>query len=206
MNGTPESPRHAISAAERSIAASGRFLASASRLLRGGAKAAIAWLSVSVNLCFALLCLIFLVSLLSWAISDRFSRAVLFFPVGRDGRLEAELRQLPRTYKAESRAELIASEILLGPEDPALEPDFPAGLGLRSVLYRKGRLFVDIAEGAALAEPESLKRGLEALSLSLRAALPGIKTLTITIGGEEPYYLPPTVAAAGNESKKQKNN
>jgi hypothetical protein len=149
------------------------------------------WLSVPVNLCLAVLGLVFLVSFASWAIGDKFEEAVLWFPDSR-GLLRSEIRQVPHSFGAESRAELIASELLLGPKSTFLVPAFAPGIRVESVLYRKGRLFVDISPEAALTDlkdPDSLKRGLAAMDRSLRAALPGLRRLVLTIGGTEPYVV-----------------
>ena len=64
---------------------------------------------------------------------------------------------------------------------------FSPGVRLESAIYRKGRLFIYISPEAALDPPNSLKNGMKAMERSLRAALPGMKRLSLTIGGEEPY-------------------
>jgi Sporulation and spore germination. len=159
--------------------AAGRFLAEAWRVTSK-------WLSVPINACLALLGLVFLISFCSWAIGDRFQKAVFYYPDER-GRLRGEVREVPRAWGTEVRAELIASEVLLGPKDPNLQADFPLGTRLESTLYRKGELYVDISADAALSPTTSLKTGMSAMEKSLRAALPGIRRVSITIGGLEPY-------------------
>jgi len=161
------------------------------------------WLAVPANACLAALAAAFLISFLSWAIGDRFAQVALFFPSGRRASSAGEMRDLPRPRGREARAELIASELLLGPRDPSLKPAFAQGTRLVSTLYRKGRLYIDLSEDAALAEPKELRAGLAALERSLRLALPGLKRLTVTIGGREPYA---DVETAGNAAKKPKNN
>jgi hypothetical protein len=178
------------------------------RFLRGALRKAFAWLSLPVNACLAAIVLAFLISLFSWAIGDRYAEMALFFPSGKASAsglatLKAELRDLPRPRGAEARAELLASELLLGPRDPLLGPAFPQGTRLESALYRKGHLYVDLSASAALAEASALKAGLSALERSLRLALPGLKGLRVTIGGREPYV---ESIMAGNSVKKQKNN
>jgi hypothetical protein len=54
-------------------------------------------------------------------------------------------------------------------------------------MYRRGRLYVDLSPEAALEDPNSLKYGIAALERSLKTALPGMKRLSLTIGGKEPY-------------------
>jgi Sporulation and spore germination len=151
-------------------------------------KRTILWLSFPVNFCLAVLGLVFLVSFASWAIGRVFDPVVLWFPDSK-GSLRGEIRQVPVSWGAEARAELVTSELLLGPKTMSLHPDFPPGIRVESVMYRKGRLFVDISLEAALEDAKSLKNGLAALERSLRAALPGLRRLTVTIGGTEPYTV-----------------
>ena len=158
------------------------------RALAVGWKATLGWLSVPVNLCLAVLGTVFLVSFSSWAIGDHFEGAVLFFP-DHKGVLRGELREVPRAWGPEARAELIASELLLGPKTDLLSPAFSTGVRVESAIYRRGRLFIDISPDAALAAPNSVKNGLEAMKRSLRAALPGLKRISLTIGGKEPYTV-----------------
>jgi hypothetical protein len=165
-----------------------RFSLAAGRALAAAWESSLKWLSVPVNLCLAVLGLVFVVSFSSWAIGDRFEDAVLWFPDAK-GVIRGEIRQVPHSRRAEARAELVASELLLGPKSSSLSPAFEPGVKVESVLYRKGRLFVDLSSDAALAETKSLKIGLVAMERSLRAALPGLRRLTVTIGGTEPYAV-----------------
>ncbi|HET7839582.1 MAG TPA: GerMN domain-containing protein, partial [Rectinemataceae bacterium] len=145
------------------------------------------WLSVPFNLCLAALAAVFLFSLVSWALLDRKAEVLLFFPDAKTSRIRGEVRDLPRAWGAEARAELVASEVLLGPRDSSLAPAFPAGTRVEAVLYRKGRLYVDISPEAAISEPSPLKLGLEALRRSLAVAVPQAARIALTIGGIEPY-------------------
>jgi len=165
-----------------------RFSLAARRALASAWGSSRKWLSVPVNLCLALLGLVFLISFASWAIGDRFEDAVLWFP-NQKGVLQGEIRQVPHSWGVEARADLIASELLLGPKSTFLSPAFAPGIRVESVLFRKGRLFVDISSNAALDEPKALKNGLAAMERSLRAALPGLRRLVVTIGGTEPYVV-----------------
>jgi hypothetical protein len=171
----------------RFLDASRRFFLAVGRGIAAAWGAIVKWLSVPVNLSLAALALAFGVSLISWAVSNPFDEAVLFFPDDK-GKLRSELRQIPHAWSGEARAELIASELLLGPQDNELRPDFASGTRVESILYRKGRLYVDISKNAAL-EPDFLKNGITAMERSLRVSLPGISRLTMTIGGIEPYAV-----------------
>jgi hypothetical protein len=168
-----------------------RFSLAAGRAIAVAWESSLKWLSVPVNLCLAVLGLVFLVSFVSWAIGDKFEEAVLWFPDAK-GVLRGEIRQIPHSWGAEARAELVASELLLGPKSTFLVPAFAPGIKVDSVLYRKGRLFVDISPEAALTDlkdPDALKRGLSAMERSLRTALPSLRRLVVTIGGTEPYAI-----------------
>jgi hypothetical protein len=165
-----------------------RFSLAAGKAIIRAWKASLKWLSVPVNLCLAVLGLVFLVSFAAWAISDKFEEAVLWFPDAK-GRLRGEIRQIPHSWGPEARAELVASELLLGPKSSFLIKAFAPGVRVESILYRKGRLFVDVSPDAALDDPKTLKNGLAAMERSLRAALPGLRRLVLTIGGTEPYVV-----------------
>jgi hypothetical protein len=188
------------------------FLAAFARLLHrflrkahSAAKLTRAWLSVPVNLCLALLGAAFMISLLSWAIADRNSAYVLFFPDARTLKIRGEMRDLPRVFGSEARADLVASEVLLGPVDPNFIPDFALGSKVETAMYRGGKLYVDLSDDAALAGRSSIELGLACLRKSLRTALPFAKRIIITIGGREPYAdYPPK--EAGNDVKNKKNN
>jgi hypothetical protein len=178
-----------------------RFLLAAGRELSVAWDISLKWLSIPFNLCLAVLGLCFFVSFASWAIGDRFTTALLYFPDAK-GSLHGELREVPRSRGGEARAELIASELLLGPKSFKLVPAFEQGVRVESILYRKGRLFVDISPEAALSSPASLKVGMSAMERSLHAALPGIKRLSLTIGGKEPYSAGLKTEVGGKVIKK----
>jgi hypothetical protein len=177
-----------------------RISASAGRALEAAYKRSIIWLAVPVNLCLAVLGLVFLISFGSWAIADRFTDVILWFPDAK-GALHGEIRQVPVKWRAENRAELVASELLLGPKTLSLRPAFESGVKVETVLYRKGRLYVDISKDAALQEAKSLKAGIVAMEKSLRASLPGLRRLTVTIGGTEPYVTGLKVEGGGGAKK-----
>jgi hypothetical protein len=181
-----------------------RFFLAVGRALALAWEASLRWLAVPVNLCLAVLGLVFVLSFLSWAIGAAFEEAVLFFPDARGG-LRGELRDVPHSWGSEARAELIASELLLGPANAALSPAFLPGTKVESALYRRGRLFIDLSPEAALDAPSALKNGISAMERSIRAALPGVKRLSLTIGGKEPYAVG-LKAEGGKGIKKPENN
>lgn len=169
-----------------------------------GLKRLAIWLSPPPRLTLTLLGLLFSVSLLSWAIGDRAREAVLFFPAVRGGSLHGESRNLPRSFSPEKTAELVASELLLGPIDPDLRPAFPPGIRVSATLYRHGILYLDLSPEAALAPRPELEKGLDALARSLRASLPWTRRLVLTIGGIEPW-LEGLPGPSGGPKKIEKN-
>jgi hypothetical protein len=167
-------------------------------------KRVVIWFSPPIRLSVTALALAFVISFIGWAAQNPFFDAVLFFPKGQGTSLHGEIRALPKAGRSEARAELIASELLLGPITPGLSPVFPSGVRVESALCRKGVVYLDLSENAALAEPEALKLGLAALNRSLRAGLPLVHKVKITIGGVEPYaYAAPSANSASPTAKKK---
>lgn len=193
-----------MSASTRNISTLAQKLASFARQVGAFLKRTAIWLSPPPRFCAALLSLVFVISLLSWAIGDRVYQSVLFFPQARGTGLRGELRNLPRTTGREKTAELLASELLLGPADPSLASAFPAGVRVESTMLRRGVLYLDLSQDAALTEPARLRIGLAAMEKSLRAGLPGIGRIVITIGGFEPYK--DGLANPDDTAKKSKKN
>lgn len=152
-----------------------------------GLKRLTIWLSPPPRLTLAIICLLFSISLLSWAIGDRMREAVLFFPAVGSGSLHGESRNLPRSFSAEKTADLVGEELLLGPIDPNLRPAFPSGIRVSSTIYRHGVLYLDLSPEAALIPRPELEKGLLALRRSLKASLPWTRRLVLTIGGMEPW-------------------
>ena len=66
-------------------------------------KASFEWLSVPVNLCLAVLGLVFVVSFASWAFGEPFEEAVLWFPDRRKGPFGARSGSSPCLGPGSSR-------------------------------------------------------------------------------------------------------
>jgi len=149
------------------------------------ARAFAVWIAPPHRFVASLLGLVFAISLISWAIWDGQTRFVLYFPAMSGHVLRGETRELPRRGNAETRAELLVSEFLLGPRDPSLVPAFPAGSTLESLILRKGRLYVDLGEDAALVPEADLERGIAALRKTLGLGIHQARQVVVTIGGQE---------------------
>ena len=193
-----------MSASTRSISTLAQMLSSFLKQVGGFLRRTAIWLSPPPRFCAVLLSLVFVISLLSWAIGDQVYQSVLFFPQARGTALRGELRNLPRTAGREKTAELLASELLLGPANPSLASAFPVGVRVESTILRRGVLYLDLSQDAALADPARLKVGLASMEKSLRAGLPGIGRIVITIGGIEPYK--DGLANPSGTAKKSKKN
>lgn len=169
------------------LAELGRKLVALARRGWEATKRLAVWLSPPPRLTLTVIGLLFAISLLSWAIGDRVREGVLYFPAVRGGALHGEVRNLPRSFSVEKTAELVGSELLLGPSDPDLKPAFPPGIRVASSLFRHGVLYLDLSPEAALAGRADLEKGLAALRKSLGANLPWTRRVILTIGGMEPW-------------------
>lgn len=158
-----------------------------SRKFLGLCRRGLVWISPPPRLCAAMLGLVFLVSLIAWSAGDRSRDVVLFFPDSRTSALRGELRSVPRSFSAEAKAGIVASEFLLGPMGQRLKPAFPNGIRVESLILRGTALFVDLSEGAALSDSADIEKGVSALEKSLRFSLPRLRRVVVTIGGQEPF-------------------
>lgn len=152
-----------------------------------------------------LLALFLLVSVALWAFRPMPTRsAVLFFPRSEGLSLTGEIRPvLPGGQGLEDNAAVIVEELLLGPADVRLLPALPRGTRLSEILYRRGRLYVDLSLDAIFAESPPLGLGLEAVQKTLKYNFPALGDVILTVGGMEPY----AVGLGGpREPKKSKNN
>ena len=121
------------------------------------------WLAPPAHFLPTLLAVLFTVSATAWAISDRPTPYVLYFPT-LDGRADrGERRNIPWKSDIEGQCEALAGEFLLGPFNPALKPALPIGTRLSSLMYRDGQLFVDLGEEAALVPLSDLERAIASL-------------------------------------------
>ncbi|HUX36439.1 MAG TPA: GerMN domain-containing protein [Rectinemataceae bacterium] len=151
------------------------------------ARGFISWVSPRNRLFAFFLAIVFLLSLAAWAIFDGETGYVLYFPTANGAALRGEMRNLPRESGTEARTQALVSEFLLGPANPELEPAFPTGTSLRAVIYRKGTLFVDIGEEAALLPEDRLKLAIRALDRSIHLGLHQPRRIVVTIGGFVPW-------------------
>ena len=157
------------------------------------------WVSPTTRLFAFLLTLVFVVSLGSWAIFDKNTSYILYFPTMGGSTLKGETRYMQRRSAVEARAQELVSEFLLGPANPNLVPALPSGTALNGVLYRKGTLYIDIDEQAALLPENDLRLALGALDRTIRVGMHQVRHVVLKVGGFQPWtesIVPPTAPTA----------
>ncbi|HSV93413.1 MAG TPA: GerMN domain-containing protein [Desulfobacterales bacterium] len=126
-------------------------------------------------------------------------RRVLFYPSttthaapGKPARLVAEARLLPRHRDVDRDARELVDAVLLGPAQHGEAPLFPASTAVRSLMVRRGVLYVDLSANAAIPDPIApvpLQDAAAALSRTVRFNFPGIRQVAFTVDGQSPRPL-----------------
>ena len=147
----------------------------------------VAWVSPPRRLFAFVLGVAFVVSIGAWVVFDKETSYILYFPTTQGTALRGEIRDISRRSGTEARARELVAEFLLGPANPALVPAFPAGTSLDGLLYRKGTLYVDIGQDAALLPEADLKLAIAALKRTVGLGIHQAKRVVVTIGGIQPW-------------------
>jgi hypothetical protein len=123
-------------------------------------------------------------------------RRVLFFPstatrtvAGKAARLVAEERFLPRHRDTDRDVRELVEAALLGPARHGAAPLFPPKATVRSLLVRRGVLYVDLSAPAAIPDPLAplpLVEAAAALGRAVRFNFPGIREIAFTVDGQAP--------------------
>jgi hypothetical protein len=139
---------------------------------------------------FALALVLFLVSPAARA------RRVLFFPstrtlaaAGKTAPLEKEVRFLPRHRDVERDVRELVDAALLGPARQHAARLFPASAAVRTLIVRKGVLYVDLSAQAAIPDPLAplpLADAAAALTRAVRFNFRRIREVAFTVDGQEP--------------------
>jgi hypothetical protein len=139
---------------------------------------------------FALSLAVFLVSPTARA------RRVVFFPstatrtpAGKPIRLIAEERFLPRHRDADRDARELVEAVLLGPARHGAAPLFPLTTTVRTLMVRRGTLYVDLSAQAAIPDtvaPLPLEEAAAALARSVRFNFPWIHEIAFSVDGQTP--------------------
>lgn len=137
---------------------------------------------------FSALVFLFLLSLALYLfVPGKLVRTVLQFPHEISRTLNREVRSLPFTWDEEHNIELTVREILLGPARHSHLRLFSRTAELNSVLYREGKVFVDLSEEAFLPDDDviySPQVALEVLKATLLDNFAGVSQVMISVGGE----------------------
>jgi hypothetical protein len=123
-------------------------------------------------------------------------RRVLFFPstatrgeTGKAARLVAEERFLPRHRDADRDARELVEAALLGPARHGEAPLFPPAATVRTLMVRRGVLYVDLSAAAAIPDPLApmpLGEAAAALSRAVRFNFRRIREVAFTVDGQAP--------------------
>jgi spore germination protein GerM len=115
-------------------------------------------------------------------------RTFVFYSV-TNGSAAVEDRMLRRAENRETDVARYVEEVLLGPVSPDLSPLFPPETGLRSILYRKGVVYVNLSESAALpvSKGEDVFRNFLVLNQGIRRNFSYVKDVRLFVAGNPVY-------------------
>jgi hypothetical protein len=115
-------------------------------------------------------------------------RTFVFYSV-TNGSVAVEDRMLHRAETRETDLGRYVEEVLLGPVSPDLSPLFPLETGLGSILYRKGVVYVNLSESAALPvfKGGDVFRNFLALNQGIRRNFSYVKDVRLFVAGNPAY-------------------
>ncbi|MDR3145718.1 MAG: hypothetical protein LBU21_05525 [Treponema sp.] len=118
--------------------------------------------------------------------SDTVRRTFVFYGI-ETGKAEVEERMLFRAGTPELDLIRYTEETLLGPVSPDLEPLFPRGTGLHSLLYRDGVVYANLSETAVAGIPggDDIFRSLSVLEAGIRRNFSFVKDVRLFIAGNQ---------------------
>jgi hypothetical protein len=143
---------------------------------------------------------LFLLSLALFLVSPASRvRRVLFFPstttrslAGKAARVVAEVRFLPRHRDADRDARELVEAALLGPARHGGAPLFPPKATVRTLMVRRGVLYVDLSASAAIPDPLAplpLGEAAAVLDRAIRFNFPWIREIAFSVDGQAPRAL-----------------
>ncbi len=117
------------------------------------------------------------------------SRFYLSFPDSLSGRSRGEIRYAPYYASREKMAQSICRELILGPQDLRGAPLFSKDTKVRSVLIRRGVLYVDLSSELVFGPSfgGSYRKSLLIMEKTLKKNLPGQGKIVLTVDGNEAY-------------------
>lgn len=161
-----------------------------------GIRGFLVWVSPPTRLFAFLLGLALLLAVASWGIFEKETGYIVYFPGPGGTTLHGEERRMPRRMGAEANARELVMEFLLGPASPNLSPAFPIGTPLEGIMFRKGTLYIDLGEDAALLAEPQLRLAISALDRTIRLGIHQARRVVVTIGGIQPWTQGLVAAAA----------
>jgi hypothetical protein len=147
------------------------------------------FLSKAKNRRLTYLVIICLIALGEFLFSGLVRRTFVFYS-SLEGKTVVEDRMLRRSRDRETDIRRYVDEVLLGPSFPNLDPLFPRGTKLNSLMYRETVAYADLSESAALPLEGSwdVFRSLLTLNEGIRRNFPFVGDVRLFIGGNEVFF------------------
>jgi hypothetical protein len=142
-----------------------------------------------VGIAFAAVLVVSLLFFFLWG-NGRVGRILYFPATGGSGQV-AEMRFMPRHSSLEASVEETANSVLLGPTSPEAERLFARGALVAAVMVSGRTLYLDLTPQVLIDDPESPKRGPEALAIltrSIRSNFPRFTEVVYLIDGQVPHF------------------
>jgi hypothetical protein len=118
--------------------------------------------------------------------TDRTDRYVLFFPSETTDTWIGETRDIRHTRDAEKALFALLKELALGPITLRFEPAVPKGTGVRSVLLRERKAYLDFTGHLAVPEKSfgiPFEEMLSGIKKSVLYNFPGVEEVIIYVAG-----------------------
>ena len=120
----------------------------------------------------------------------------LFFPLSTrmglpdSASLRGETRSLPNKKNIEEDVQLLVEDLVLGPLLPENAPFLPPATRIESVVYDRGKLYINISRDFVEENPEwvSIEDQLQAVANTVLFNFPRIKNLFLFIDGQIPVF------------------
>jgi hypothetical protein len=137
-----------------------------------------------------MLIVVFLFSFTHYAAGAYYKRKlVLFFPVRGERVFTGEIRTLKRKLSEEENIRLLISELLLGPADILHDRLVSREARLKSVLFRDGKLYIDLSFNTLFSESENrlvFEEIIRGIKKSVYFNFRNVKKIFISIEGSQP--------------------
>lgn len=120
-------------------------------------------------------------------------KQVLLFQEYQQRSLAPEVRSIPYRSNIEDRVASLVEELIWGPKDPRLQRVFPLGSKVRSVMLRKGVLYVDLSPDVLFASEDirvAWEDRFQILKKTISFNFPRFKEIHISVYGQFPGSPP----------------